>query len=55
MGRVDVPQSRREVMDNNGCNLRELYRTLELPGSNSLKALPTTPSMTPSGMPMHGT
>lgn len=54
MGRVDVPQARREVVDNNGCNLRELYRTLELPGSNPLKAAHDALD-DPSGMPMHGT
>lgn len=29
---------RRQVMDNSGWNFRELYRTLDLPGANPLKA-----------------
>ena len=35
---ISLRQLRRCVMDQNGWNFRELYRTLELPGSNPLKA-----------------
>ncbi|MEJ7815672.1 MAG: DNA methyltransferase [Rubrobacter sp.] len=36
---VSLRALRREVMEDNGWNFRELYRTLDLPGANSLKSV----------------
>ena len=46
----DLRALRRQIMDDNGRSLRDLYRTLETPGDNSF-AKPTPPSTPPSAPP----